>query len=692
MKSILTVINRYRASILWVLVMLMFLPAAAKRDDTEEPKQKKTYPPGSAWTLTTPLGLHEPSTIDTLLYNYQKQFVPAMTTDAYATTGQLTGPGLDMIYMNRLPSQQFFFNNSMQRWIPTFDKEKFYNVFIPMTLVSYNFSTGREIHSDLLRGVFAGNVNRRLGFGAWIEYPYTNGCYADQASKELSYGFQAYYNGDHYQMQAFYNHYNHLSKENGGITDDRYITDPAAVQGGVNEIDSKSIPVRLAGVQNRLRGQEFYMSHSYCLGFKREITQETDTVARYELVPVTKFTYSLDVNQNDRRFQAIDPTTSAAFWPNTYYNLDGTDEKDNHWSVANTLGFQMIEGFQRWFPFGLSGWVTCDVDKFWYHHTLPETGDGSDNSQGTGGSGSSTDEGEAERGLTPYPEGVNPNPSAQRTRLWVGARLEKQKGRTINYFAEARFGVAGDAAGEIDARGNFTTRFRLGKDTVILSADGFFKNETPDWILRHYSGNHFVWNNNFGKIRRFRVGGRLFIPWTNTDIRVNFENVQNMIYFNPQSMPVQHSGSVQVFSASVEQKLKFGIWNWNNRITYQTSSNEQVLPLPKLAIYSNMFLNFRIVRVLNVQIGVDCDYYTAYRGMVWQPATMSFRVQGDDAVKVGNYPLCNVYLTCKLYKTRFFVMCSHVAQNLFGRNYFSMPGYPISPRQLRLGVSVDFAN
>lgn len=661
--------------------LMLCVPAATAQNrgqDSGQTTEKKYYPPGSAWTLATQLGIHEPSTIDTLQYNYQSQFVPAMTYDAYATTGQLTGPGLSMIYFDRPDRSSFFFNDAIQPWIPSFRKTKFYNVYIPMTLLSYNFSTGREIHSDLLRAEFAGNVNKRIGIGANFTYPYTKGCYTDQAVKGTNFGLTFYYNGDHYQTQMFYNQYRHVNKENGGITDDLYITDPAAVQGGVDHIDSKSIPVRLSDVHNILNGQEFYMTHAYCLGFYRDITQPGDTIERRELVPVTKFVYSFDLDRNKRRFLSRNATKAAEFWEHTYFNGNETDEKDNHLSIRNTFGIQMIEGFQKWFPFGLSAWVTYDYDRYSYDQLLPAT-----DTDGNPGSGSED--------LTPLPEGFDSNPKANRSRLWVSGRLEKQKGKVIRYFADARFGLLGDAVGEVDVRGNFTTRFRLGKDTVEIAAEGFFKNLEPDWTLRHYAGNHFVWNNNFGKIRSFRAGGHLYIPWTRTRIGVDFENVQNMVYFNSACLPEQYGGSVQVFSARLDQELRFGIWNWNNRITYQATSDKNRLPLPELSVYSNMFLQFRIA-TLQVQLGVDCDYYTRYRGMLYQPATMSFHVQGDNAKWVGNYPLCNVYLNCKLYKTRFFVMCSHVNQGWFSRDYFSMPGYPVNPRQLRLGVSIDFAN
>jgi hypothetical protein len=53
----------------------------------------------------------------------------------------------------------------------------------------------------------------------------------------------------------------------------------------------------------------------------------------------------------------------------------------------------------------------------------------------------------------------------------------------------------------------------------------------------------------------------------------------------------------------------------------------------------------------------------------------------------------NLYLNFKLSKTRFYVMMSHINQGIFGgNNYFSAVNYPLNPRRLQLGVSVDFAN
>ena len=71
----------------------------------------------------------------------------------------------------------------------------------------------------------------------------------------------------------------------------------------------------------------------------------------------------------------------------------------------------------------------------------------------------------------------------------------------------------------------------------------------------------------------------------------------------------------------------------------------------------------------------------------------NYNTPGDEApVKIGNYPFMNLYLNCRLSKTTFYLMMSHINQGLTGDNYFSMPHYPMNPRRFQLGLSVDFAN
>lgn len=646
--------------------------------------KETTYKSGNCWTLSGQLGLQQPAEMDTLLYNYQRIAVPAMVTDAYATTGNVGAPGQDEIYFGRTPRTQFFFRDAVSHWLPSFEKQKFYNVYIPMTLLSYNFAGSSPTKTDRLNAVFAGNVNRRFGAGGDIEYLISKGNYANQATKNFRFGLNGYYKGDRYEMQAFFSHYNLLLKENGGITDDLYITDPAELQGGVSTIEPTSIPTRLSAAHSRVNGSQFFMNHAFNVGYWRE-EQVNDTLTRDVYVPVTKFIYSLDYKADSHLFVNTNRQQAEDLWGDvTYLNPDQTYDRTHTWSLENTLGVQMIEGFHPKVKFGLSAFAAYEIQRFRlpadYAKGLYENDDAPGDA----------DAGQPESPLTPLPEGVELTRRHTQQAFRVGAELTKQHGSILTYAAKARLGLAGYALGDLELDGRLRTRIPLFRDTVEVGAELRFHNTEVPWLLQNYVSNHLAWNNSFGKTRTFRAGGEIYIPWTRSRLEAGVENVQNHVYFDAQGLPHQCGASVQVFSARLTQKIKAGIWNWDNTVTYQASSRQDIIPLPTLAVYSNMYLRFLAFRVLDLQIGVDCDYFTRYRGVSYQPATMAFTL--SDGPEVGNYPLCNAYVTAKLYKVRFFVLCSHVNQGLGPKNYFSMAHYPINPRRFQFGLSIDFAD
>ena len=111
-----------------------------------------------------------------------------------------------------------------------------------MTLISHTTGGNKYSNQDRTQVTFSGNVGKRLQLGAAMDYIYSKGSYNYQADKNFRWSLFGSYIGDRYEMQTFFNSYNYLGKENGGITDDLYITDPASVQGGESNVDNKSIP------------------------------------------------------------------------------------------------------------------------------------------------------------------------------------------------------------------------------------------------------------------------------------------------------------------------------------------------------------------------------------------------------------------------------------------------------------------
>lgn len=611
-----------------------------------------------AWTVSDILAIRSAAEVDTLMENYaQSVAIPSLQWGyASAITGNLGSEGQYMNYFERPLPSNFFFNDALHPYIPRVSTTPFFNTRVPMTLVSFNTGGSSQTTQDWLKVRFSGNINARAQVGGYLSYLYSRGMFEYQAGKHFNWGVNGSYLGERYQMMAMFNNWNPLNKENGGIQDDRYITDPAAVQGGSTSVNTKQIPVNLQDAHSHVIGHELWMTHRYRMGFKR--FDETDSVNVF--TPVSQVFWTFDFKTEEHRF-VDNASADDSFFENTYFTQGSTYDRTRQWTLSNAAGIQLLEGFNKYAKAGLTAYARHEVAH--YSQTPADT-----------------------------IKGVNTGmaPTATEHSLFIGGRLAKEQGALIRYAADASIGLAGAKAGELQVNATADLRLRLLRDTVSLRAYVDFSNLKPSYFLREYVSNHFMWHNDFGKTRRLRFGGILDIPQTSTRVSAGVENVQNLIYFGADALPVQHGGSVQVFSASLMQNFKAGILHWDNKLTYQKSSNQSVIPLPDFTAYSNLYIVFRLA-TLRAQIGFDCTYTTRYTALGYQPATMSFINQQE--VKVGNYPMLNFYANMKLKKVKFYVLYSHINDGIFGgKDKFSAVHYPLNPGRFLMGLSVDFAN
>jgi hypothetical protein len=130
---------------------------------------------------------------------------------------------------------------------------------------------------------------------------------------------------------------------------------------------------------------------------------------------------------------------------------------------------------------------------------------------------------------------------------------------------------------------------------------------------------------------------------------------------------------------------------WDNEIAFQLSSNTDVLPLPQICAYTNLYLDFNLVKVLRLQLGADAHYFTSYFAPYYEPATQQFQNQNE--LEIGNYPIINAYANFRLKQANFFISGYNLS-SLFIKpgNYFSLLHNPLNPMILKLGISVYFNN
>ena len=393
-----------------------------------------------------------------------------------------------------------------------------------------------------------------------------------------------------------------------------------------------------------------------------------------EYVPVTSFIHTVKFDNYRRIYEAYQ--TPADYYLNEYYDAgrltgDSIYDQTKHWHMKNTFAIAMLEGFNKWAKAGLKAFAGYDLR----HYELPTM----------------------EGGFKKYNEHV----------LSVGGQLSKQEGKTLHYNAVAEIGLTGVDAGTLAIDGNVDVNIPFLGDTLQVRGDAFFHRETPSFYYRNYHARHLWWENDLDKTIHTRIMGTLSFPKTRTKLRVAVDEIKNYTYFSQSYgitekglrtgvmvTPMQESGGINLLTAQLEQNFRLGILNWENQFTYQHSSKESVLPVPAFNAYTNLYIKFKVVKVLNVDLGADMRYFTSYEAPDYSPYMGQYTVQGngENNVKIGNYPIVNVYANVHIKHTRFFVMMSHINAGQGDKNYFFAPHYPMNERVFRIGVSWNFFN
>ena len=583
-----------------------------------------------------------------------------------------------MFSSNEKKPVQFFFTDPYDFTVRRPEDIVYTNTKSPFTNLTYYKQGDGRYGEERFKAYFAVNVNKRLGFGFDIDYTYGRGKYTSQSTALFNGNLFAYYRGDNYDMHFSFINENLKVAENGGIADDRYITHPLEMAEGRKTYATYDIPINLNDIWNKNTGYHAFLTHRYNLGFYRDVTQENDTVTRTVFVPVTSFIHTVKMDMNRRKYISYDKEQNQTYFQNNYLGNDSTDVT-KHFSIKNTVGISLREGFNKWAKAGLTAFMSFEHRRF----TLTDTLDG------TAGRRIPTD----------HKENI----------LSVGGQLIKEQGKTIHYNVLGEVALIGEDAGQFSVEGQGDLNFRLFGDTVRLEANAYIKNLNPTFYFRHFHSKHYWWDNeDLSKIMRTRIEGKLNIDRWRTQLKVGVENIKNYTYLDNTSIKVtdkqnevsfknniavrQHSGNIQVFNAALRQDFKLGILHLDNEVVYQKSSNQQVLPLPDLVLYHNLYIQFGLAkRVLNIELGADVRYFTQYYAPDYAPAIGQFYLQNPETrFKLGGYPLVNAYLNLHLKRTRIFVQMYNLIQGTGEKSYFLAPHYPLNPRILKVGLSWNF--
>ena len=701
------------------------------RNNNDSVKGKTEIPRGlKVWTVDETFGDIRYTEPDTMAYMYMNTIFTTGLRGEYNTTGNLGAARQNRIFTDREDGAEFFFTQPHDYFIKSPGQHHFTNTFSPITNLSLNSCGNRTNGEDHFQALFAVNAGKRIGLGIKFNYLYGRGYYQENSASMMDFTTYGSYLGDRYQAHLLVTA-NHMKQaENGGITNDDYITHPEIFQDDYSE---NEIPTMLSENWNRNDNQHIFFTHRYSLGFNRKVPMTEDEIKakkfameskkendarrakeearkkaeeegmefddkeydrqleitnstnpetapadtswlKNEYVPVTSFIHTMNLKNYRRIYQAY--STTKNYYANTYapiyrFSGDSIYDRTTHLDLKNTFGIALLEGFNKYAKAGLKA--------FFSHNLLRYT----------------------------LPDSTTSSRTYTENDFFVGGQISKTLGNTLHYNVTGEFEFAGQRIGDIAIDGTADLNFPLLGDTVQLAASGFFHLKDPSFYYSTYHSKHLWWDNvDMKKAMHTKIQGEFSLARTDTHLRLAVDNLSNYAYFSTDYTqdedrarlyntvtPRQEGGNISLITATLEQRLRLGIINLDAQLTYQQSSKEDIIPVPALNAYANLFLRFKIAHVLDCDLGADVRYFTKYNAPDYVPSIAQYAIQekNENKVKVGNYPIVNVYANFFLKHTRFFAMMSHV-NCTDGGNYFLTPHYPLNRRIFRFGVSWNFFN
>lgn len=668
------------------------------------------------WHIDELTGDVLPVNADTLPHLFQNWHMTEGMHGEYNFLGNMGSPRLSRLFFDRPSNTVYNFLQPYDYFMVRPGELFFTDTKSPYTNLSYHNSGNKMIGDDRFRAYFATNAGKHFGVGFLFDYLYGRGRYDNQSTAFMNFSLFSYYRSDRYNFHFLASRYHMKAAENGGITDDEYITNPEKTDAASSNFGSNDIPVHFDRTWNRNEVYSAFFTHHYNFGFKRKVAKglSPDSIAaevsrimqemrdtttsvtsdstriaaltdsimarnesaeeEYEMrfIPVARITHTADFETNRHEFIAYE--TPGNYYADTYMLNDSLDRTD-YWSIKNSVALSLREGFNKW----AFADVTAYLSHKYSNYKLPDTIPGSRREY-----------------KKKYSEHT----------LMLGGIIENRHNKVLKYRLRGETAISGDDLGAFLVEGNGELNMNLLKQQIKLEGEAFIKNNKPSFYYRHFHSEHYWWDHNdLDKEFRTRVEGRVSFEKWRTKLSAGIENIKNYTYFANSSTATanggfmsrlsvaQESGNIQVFSATLNQDFKLGPLHLDTEFTYQNTSNKEVLPLPEFNMYANLYLKFKIAKVLNTELGADARYFTSYYAPDYSAALGQFVQQNQaDKVEIGNYPVVNVYANFLLKETRFYVKYYHINEGTGNMRYFLAPHYPMIPKALWFGLSWNFYN
>lgn len=530
------------------------------------------------------------------------------------------------------------------------DNPIFFNVTRPFTELSFTQGQSNNNHIKVLH---TQNVKKNFNFGGRLNYWESEGAYVYQKTNFKN--LQAFYSydGARYKSSGIYSFASLRSQQLEGITNDSLLKSKY-------NYSEDEIPARTSGYNqgryetedavSKILRNNLQFHQEWNLGRPRI---ESDSMA-YENLPFKhSFGHSLQFEKSERIFtdKFIDTSLFSVF------NEDSSFTKDyaKTFLLRNELFLKLLQTLSSQSYFIWQGNFGLKYIDYRYKDVLWQ------------------------------------QPNTKFYNEYLSASLFGKMSDFFNLGAYFRYTFQGRESGDYLADAYCLYQIPTAKDTLRFKANVEYKCETPSYYYEHYAGNYFSWSNSFDAMNRLFAQARFDSKNNKFGFEVDFQTIDGYLYFAEDGLPNQADENIVVFSAKVQKLTRIWKFYLSNNIVYQSSSNDDFLPLPTIVTNNSFyFRHTNFEKKFDMMLGFEGWYSSKYYAPAYNYTTGMFHLQTEK--ELGNYPYFDVFMNLKVKRLRFYVKYNHFNSLLMDGNHFGALHYPMPRANYSFGFSWLFYN
>ena len=634
-------------------------------------------------------------------YNYHFNEYPFYKEDINTTWLGVSGsPEMTYNYFKRAQTDNAIFYTPLQRYSYSPETLPNYNTKTPHTELAYwgTLFANKEKEESNIRVLTTQNILPELNLTLEFRRFGGNGILKREDTNNRNVVIASNYMGKRYLMHTGYIYNKVARSENGGIVDNFWIRDTT--------VDAREIDIYLKNASSTTKKNTLFLDQSYRIPFtflenlkgrkerKRQEAVRDSIMTSGDSLAIATLLEKETLDEIEETEVAVDTVnkdiTTAIIGHSSEYSVFRRIYQDDI-STSDDLGRQFFNDrfylnptrsadslrvmkFENRFFIRLQPWKSdaivskLDVgigDKLANYFTF-NTAD--------------------------YVQGSS-NTLLNSTYLYAGARGQYKK--YFTWDAKGEYTFLGYEINDFGIHANLAFSaypFRRDrKSPLTLKAHFETTLKEPDYYEQHLCTNHYMWNNDFGKISSTKIGAVLEIPRWDLHASFDYALLSNNIYYDTEGIVRQNTDPMSVMTASLRKDFIVWKFHLDHQALFQLSSNKDVIPLPMLALNLRYYLQFDVVKkVMQMQIGANAAFTTKWYAPAFNPVLGVFHNQ--NVAEYGNCPYIDAFVNIQWKRACIFVKIVNVNMGWPNKSadYFSAAGYIAPQRAIKFGISWPF--